>query len=123
MPRANVDVAIVLGKDQKEIWPDQSPSITIYTGAEVHNGPPQRPVYAPDHHVVHQAYPELATYLIETFQDEGLRSQRPASLARKRLDGERQGMQGRITRSSRTPTASSITRSWATIRRRMCRCC
>src|ERR1041384_4449571 len=28
--RANVDVAIVLGKDQKEIWPDQSPSITIY---------------------------------------------------------------------------------------------
>ncbi len=69
--RANVDVAIVLGKDQKEIWPDQSPSITIYTGQEVHNGPPQRSVYAPDHHVVHQAWPEFATYLIETFQREG----------------------------------------------------
>ena len=69
--RANVDVAIILGKDQKEIWPDQSPSITIYTGAEVHNGPPQRPVYAPDHHVVHSAYPELATYLIKAFQAEG----------------------------------------------------
>lgn len=68
---ANVDVAIILGKDQKEIWPDLSPSIAIYTGAEVHNGPPQRPVYAPDHHVVHQAHPELATYLIETFQREG----------------------------------------------------
>ena len=68
---ANVDVAIILGKDQKEIWPHQSPSITIYTGQEVHNGPPQRPVYAPDHHVVHQAHPALATYLIETFQKNG----------------------------------------------------
>ena len=69
--RANGDVAIILGKDQKEIWPDQSPSITIYTGEDVHNGPPQRAVYAPDHHVVHKAYPELATYLIEKFQDAG----------------------------------------------------
>lgn len=68
---AKVDVAIVLGKDQKEIWPDQSPSITIYTGEDVHNGPPQRPVYAPDHHVVHQAYPDFATSLIKTFQKEG----------------------------------------------------
>ncbi|MEC7934215.1 MAG: protocatechuate 3,4-dioxygenase, partial [Pseudomonadota bacterium] len=33
---AKVDVAIILGKDQKEIWPDQSPSITIYTGQDVH---------------------------------------------------------------------------------------
>jgi len=68
---AKVDVAIILGKDQKEIWPDQSPSITIYTGQEVHNGPPQRSVYAPDHHVVHRAHPEFATYLIEAFQSEG----------------------------------------------------
>ncbi len=68
---ANVDVAIILGKDQKEIWPDVSPSIAIYTGEDVHNGPPQRRVYAPDHHVVHKAYPKLATYLIETFQREG----------------------------------------------------
>jgi hypothetical protein len=58
----------MLGKDQKEIWPDQSPSITIYTGEEVHNGPPQRAVYAPDHHVVHQAYPDFATYLIKAFR-------------------------------------------------------
>jgi Catalytic LigB subunit of aromatic ring-opening dioxygenase len=65
---ANVDVAIILGKDQKEIWPDVSPSIAIYTGEEVHNGPPQRSVYAPDRHVVHQAHPKLATYLIESFQ-------------------------------------------------------
>lgn len=65
---ANVDVAIILGKDQKEIWPDMSPSIAIYTGEEVHNGPPQRKVYAPDRHVVHKAHPELATYLIQQFQ-------------------------------------------------------
>jgi hypothetical protein len=69
--RANVDVAIVLGKDQKEIWPDISPSIAIYSGEEVHNGPPQRVVYAPDKHVIHKAYPKLATYLIEAFQREG----------------------------------------------------
>ena len=68
--RANVDVAIVLGKDQKEIFVHHSPSIAIYTGREVHNGPPQRPVYAPDRHVVHEAYPELATYLVKAFQAE-----------------------------------------------------
>jgi hypothetical protein len=68
---ANVDVAIILGKDQKEIWPDISPSIAIYTGEDVHNGPPQRSVYAPDSHVVHKAHPKLATYLIENFQREG----------------------------------------------------
>jgi hypothetical protein len=69
--RANVDVAIILGKDQKEIWPGQSPSISIYSGEDVHNGPPQRAVYAPDHHVVHKAYPEFANYLIKAFQNEG----------------------------------------------------
>nr|WP_210425777.1 protocatechuate 3,4-dioxygenase [Novosphingobium sp. SG720] len=68
---ADVDVAIILGKDQKEIWPDMSPSIAVYTGQDVHNGPPQRKVYAPDHHVVHQAHPELATYLIQAFQANG----------------------------------------------------
>lgn len=69
--RAKVDVAIILGKDQKEIFPQHSPSIAIYSGADVHNGPPQRSVYAPDHHVVHQAHPRLATYLLEVFQGKG----------------------------------------------------
>lgn len=69
--RANVDVAIILGKDQKEIFTHFSPSIAIYTGEEVHNGPPQRSVYAPDHHVTHACHPELATYLVNTFQGKG----------------------------------------------------
>jgi catalytic LigB subunit of aromatic ring-opening dioxygenase len=69
--RANVDVAIILGKDQKEIFPHLSPSIAIYTGEKVHNGPPQRKVYAPDHHVVHDCHPKLARYLIEEFQAKG----------------------------------------------------
>jgi len=69
--RANVDVAIILGKDQKEIFTDFSPSIAIYSGAEVHNGPPQRKVYAPDRHVVHDCHPKLARYLIDTFQAQG----------------------------------------------------
>lgn len=69
--RAKVDVAIVLGKDQKEIFPQHSPSIAIYSGADVHNGPPQRSVYAPDHHVVHRCHPELANHLLQTFQSQG----------------------------------------------------
>lgn len=69
--RAKVDVAIILGKDQQEIFTHHSPSIAIYTGKEVHNGPPQRAVYAPDHHVVHECHPQLATYLIENFQRQG----------------------------------------------------
>lgn len=69
--RAKVDVAIILGKDQQEIFPHFSPSIAIYSGEEVHNGPPQRSVYAPDHHVVHKAHPKLANYLLETFQAHG----------------------------------------------------
>lgn len=69
--RARVDVAIILGKDQKEIFVHHSPSIAIYSGEEVHNGPPQRSVYAPDHHVVHKCHPKLATYLIKTFQSQG----------------------------------------------------
>lgn len=67
--RADVDVAIVLGKDQKEIWPDQSPTFTIYSGEKVFNGPPQRAVYAPDHPVVHDAHPKLARYLLESLHD------------------------------------------------------
>jgi len=69
--RAKVDVAIILGKDQKEIFVHHSPSIAIYSGAEVHNGPPQRAVYAPDHHVVHGCHPALARYLLDTFQARG----------------------------------------------------
>nr|WP_315473819.1 protocatechuate 3,4-dioxygenase [uncultured Rhodoferax sp.] len=69
--RARVDVAIILGKDQKEIFVHHSPSIAIYSGEEVHNGPPQRSVYAPDHHVVHKCYPKLANYLIKAFQSQG----------------------------------------------------
>ena len=68
---ADIDVAIILGKDQKEIFTQFSPSIAIYTGKEVHNGPPQRDVYAPDHHVTHPCHPELAAHLIKAFQDEG----------------------------------------------------
>src|ERR1700749_3058992 len=68
---AEIDVAIILGKDQKEIFTDFSPAIAIYSGADVHNGPPQRSVYAPDHHVTHQCHPKLAAYLLEAFQARG----------------------------------------------------
>ncbi|TNE67812.1 MAG: protocatechuate 3,4-dioxygenase [Alphaproteobacteria bacterium] len=68
---ADVDVAIILGKDQKEIFTHMSPSIAIYSGEDVHNGPPQRAVYAPDHAVTHKAHPELALHLIKSLEADG----------------------------------------------------
>ena len=65
------DVAIIIGKDQREIFPHINPSIALYTGETIPNGPPQRAVYAPDHTVTYDAHPKLATYLIEAFQDHG----------------------------------------------------
>lgn len=65
------DVAIIVGKDQKEIFIDTTPPLGIYTGETIHNGPPQRPVYAPDKDVTYPAYPELARYLLGTFKNDG----------------------------------------------------
>jgi hypothetical protein len=65
------DVAVIIGKDQKEIFIDTSPSLAIYTGATMQNGPPQRPVYAPAQTLTHEAYPELALHLIQSLQGAG----------------------------------------------------
>src|ERR1700722_17362985 len=65
------DVAIIIGKDQKEIFVDTSPSLAIYTGTDLPNGPPQRAVFAPDHTVTHKADPELALHLIASMQRDG----------------------------------------------------
>jgi len=65
------DVAIIIGKDQKEIFIDTSPSLAIYTGETIENGPPQRPVYAPDKPVTHAAHPELALHLIKALERDG----------------------------------------------------
>ncbi len=65
---AEVDVAIILGKDQKEIFIHHSPSIAIFSGAEAHNGPPQKAAWGPAEHRVHATHPALARHLIERFQ-------------------------------------------------------
>jgi 3-O-methylgallate 3,4-dioxygenase len=65
------DVAIIIGKDQKEIFLDTSPSLAIYTGEDLPNGPPQRPVFAPDYDVVHKAHPKLALHLITSLERDG----------------------------------------------------
>jgi 3-O-methylgallate 3,4-dioxygenase len=65
------DVAIILGKDQKEMFIDVSPSLAIFTGETIENGPPQRSVYAPEYPVTHPAHPELAMHLIKAFQNDG----------------------------------------------------
>jgi hypothetical protein len=68
---ANIDVAIIIGKDQKEIFVDHTPSFAVYSGEEIYNGPPQRAVYAPDHPVTHTGHPELALHLIKSLEEDG----------------------------------------------------
>lgn len=68
---ASPDVVIILGKDQKEIFLDLTPCFSVYTGTEIHNGPPQRSVYAPDRAVQHEGHPELARYLIQSLERDG----------------------------------------------------
>jgi len=65
------DVAVIIGKDQKEIFIDTTPSLAIYSGESIHNGPPQRAVYAPDKDVTYPACPELAQYLMGRFKNDG----------------------------------------------------
>jgi 3-O-methylgallate 3,4-dioxygenase len=68
---AKVDVAIILGKDQKEVFVDHTPSFAIYTGEESHNGPPQRPVWGPEARVTCKNHPELALHLIKSLEASG----------------------------------------------------
>lgn len=68
---AQPDVAIILGKDQKEIFLDMTPSLAVYTGKEIYNGPPQRSVYAPPEAVTHEGHPELALHIIQALEKTG----------------------------------------------------
>lgn len=68
---AQPDAAIILGKDQKEVFVDMSPSLAVYTGKEIYNGPPQRSVYAPAERVTHPGNPSLAVHIIRSLQRAG----------------------------------------------------
>ena len=67
----NPDVVIIIGKDQKEIFVDMTPSLSIFSGDEIYNGPPGRTVYAPDHPVTYPGYPELAQHLFKSLSASG----------------------------------------------------
>ena len=69
--RHKPDIAVILGKDQREIFIDTTPSLAIYTGEKIHNGPPQRSVYAPDRAVTYDAFPDLALHLIQSLAEDG----------------------------------------------------
>jgi hypothetical protein len=68
---ANVDVVVIIGKDQKEMFTEISPAFAIYSGAQIHNGPPQRTIFAPDHAVTYDGDPDLAKHLLASLQDGG----------------------------------------------------
>lgn len=65
---AKPDVAIIIGKDQKEIFLDTTPTFAIDVTAEIPNGPPQRLVYAPDHPISYPGAPDLARHLLASLK-------------------------------------------------------
>ena len=65
------DVAVVIGKDQKEVFSEPTPSLAVFSGAELPNVPPQRAAFAPDAAVTYPGHPELARHLIEALEAEG----------------------------------------------------
>jgi 3-O-methylgallate 3,4-dioxygenase len=68
---AEVDAVVLVGKDQKEMFQEISPSLAIYSGAEIYNGPPQKPVFAPDHDVVFPGHPDMARHLLHSLGRQG----------------------------------------------------
>jgi hypothetical protein len=64
------DIAVIMGKDQREIFIDTTPSLAIYTGEVIENGPPQRSVYAPEHRVTYSGHPGFALHLIQSLQND-----------------------------------------------------
>lgn len=68
---ADVDLVVLIGKDQKEMFTEISPCFAIYSGAQIHNGPPQKPVFSPDHEVTYHGHPELAQHLLTALAQQG----------------------------------------------------
>ncbi len=65
------DVAVILGKDQREIFIDTTPSLAVYAGTAIENGPPQRAAFAPERAVTYQGAPDLALHLIASLGRDG----------------------------------------------------
>jgi hypothetical protein len=65
------DVAVIIGKDQREIFVGTTPSLAIYSGASIENGPPQRTALAPEFPVSYPGAPDLALHLIQSLQRDG----------------------------------------------------
>ena len=67
---AHVDIAVIIGKDQQEMFVNFSPALAVYTGKEIYNGPPGRSVYAPDRMMTHEGHPELALHITRRLQED-----------------------------------------------------
>ena len=68
---AKPDVAIIIGKDQREIFLDVMPTFAVHVGDTIENGPPQRPNYAPAEPIVYPGAPDLAAHILGSLQDDG----------------------------------------------------
>ena len=68
---AQPDVAIILGKDQREIFVGAMPAFAIHVGATIENGPPQRTNFAPDAPVTYPGAPDLAAHIVGSLQRDG----------------------------------------------------
>lgn len=66
-----IDVAVVIGKDQKEIFLDVTPTFAIHVTDGIENGPPQKAIYAPDKPIVYPGARDLSKTLLEQLQADG----------------------------------------------------
>lgn len=66
-----IDIAVVIGKDQKEIFLDVTPTFAIHVTDGIENGPPQKPIYAPDKPIVYPGARDLSKTLLEQLQADG----------------------------------------------------
>ncbi len=67
---AKPDVAIIIGKDQKEIFVDVTPTFALHTGDQIPNGPPQRTNYAPQEAIVYPGASDLAQHILAHLKGE-----------------------------------------------------
>jgi hypothetical protein len=66
-----IDIAVVIGKDQKEIFIDLTPTFAVHVTDGIENGPPQKPIYAPDKPVAYPGARELSLNLLNHLQADG----------------------------------------------------
>ena len=66
--QTKIDAAVLIGKDQKEIFIDVSPTFAVHIADGIENGPPQRDVYAPANDVIYKGHKAFGEHILRSLQ-------------------------------------------------------